>query len=106
MWKAVSESRGEWGKGESQVSGCCPRLLTRTSRVFSDRCGRSTLNAELVSKAFVVHDHARELFFSSKLNEAQERTQDVCLITTSAVGVCSIAWRKRYHHDDTILRAY
>src|SRR5437016_762147 len=75
--KPLPQSRSEWVKGVSSLSGCCPSLLTSTSRVSADGFGLSTFNAGGVSKAFMVHDHARELFFSSKLNEAQERTQAV-----------------------------
>ena len=75
--KPLPQNRSEWVKGASSLSSCCPSLLTRISRVSADGFGLSTFNAGVVSKAFVAHDHARELFFISKLNEAQERTQDV-----------------------------
>src|SRR5437660_2246920 len=54
----------------------------------------------------MVWGQTRPWFFTSKTSAAHERVQGTRVITTNAVGVFSMARRKRNHHDVIIRRVY
>src|SRR6266550_7024032 len=80
------------------TSGSEPLNTEDTAAAFDALCGAGKAEVSLAEV---------QTWFSlliSIAREAREPTQEVCAVTTKAVGVFSIVRRNRNHHDEIIRR--